>query len=230
MRSRCSPAAATNRPANPCPSPPSGRKRPTRHLHLPGAGPIKGNVKYRSTWLCPAPFDRARLVDMEARIGKARALMYGAMGVALLGAIPWVGWWTMLPLGWVLGLYPLVRPWIARSPRPEYPVALTVVNAQLMLGIAIAMTGGPRSPALPMLTLVVITLPARFTGRGVGAGVASTIVVMLAASVGTDPAAFVDNPLYVMANLACLVGLAAFAWTLMSSERSHREDAAVDPL
>ena len=187
-------------------------------------------MKFRSTWLCPTPFDRARLVDMEARIGKARGLMYVAMGAALVGAIPWVGWWTMLPLGWVLAFYPLVRPWIARSPRPEYPIALTVLNAQLMLGIAIAMTGGPQSPALPFLMLVVVTLPARFTGRGVGAGVVSTIAVMLAASVGTDPSGFADDPLYVMASLACLVGLAAFSWTLMSSERSHREDAAADPL
>jgi diguanylate cyclase (GGDEF)-like protein len=187
-------------------------------------------MKYRPTWLCPTPFDRARLVDMEQRIGKARALMYGTMGLALIGAVPWVGWWTLVPLGWVLLLYPLVRPWIARSPRPEYPIALTVVNAQLMLGIAIAITGGPQSPALPMLMLVVVTLPARFTGRGVGAGVVSTVVVMLAASVGTDPAGFARNPLYVMASLACMVGLAAFSYTLMSSERSQRETAAVDSL
>jgi diguanylate cyclase (GGDEF)-like protein len=187
-------------------------------------------MKYRSTWLCPTPFDRARLLDMEKRITKARGLMFGAMGIALIAAIPWVGWWTMIPLGWVLVFYPLVQPWIKRSPRPEYPIALTVVNAQLMLGIAIAITGGPSSPALPFLMLVVVTLPARFTGRGVGAGVVSTIVVMLAASVGADPAAFADNPLYVMASLACLVGLAAFSWTLMSSERSQCEHAAVDQL
>jgi len=50
------------------------------------------------TWLCPPELDRARLLDMEARIARPRALMYAALGVAFVSAIPWIGWWTVIPL------------------------------------------------------------------------------------------------------------------------------------
>jgi diguanylate cyclase (GGDEF)-like protein len=184
----------------------------------------------RGTWLCPTAFDRERLVDMEAKIGPARALMFGCLGLGLLSGIPWFGWWILLPLAWVVVFYRLLTPWIARSPRPEYPIALSVVHAQVMLGIAVALTGGPQSPALPMLLLGVVTLPARFTGRGVIAGVVLTVVVILAATIGVDPSGYADDPTYVNAALATLGGLASVSYALMRSERQQRSDAILDPL
>jgi diguanylate cyclase (GGDEF)-like protein len=167
---------------------------------------------------------------MEAKIGPARALMFGCLGLGLLSGIPWFGWWILLPLVWVVVFYRLLTPWIARSRQPEYPIALSVVHAQVMLGIAVALTGGPRSPALPMLLLGVVTLPARFTARGVVAGVVLTVVVILAATVGVDPSAYADDPTYVNASLATLGGLASISYVLMRSERQQRSDAILDPL
>jgi diguanylate cyclase (GGDEF)-like protein len=126
--------------------------------------------------------------------------------------------------------YGLLTPWIARSARPEYPVALSVVHAQVMLGIAVALTGGPRSPALPFLLLAVVLLPARFTARGVIAGVALTVFVILASTVGVDPSGYIDDPTYVNAALASLGGLASVSYVLMRSERQQRSDAILDPL
>jgi diguanylate cyclase (GGDEF)-like protein len=188
------------------------------------------NMDARGTWLCPTAFDRERLVDMEAKIGPARALMFGCLGIGLLSGIPWFGWWILVPLAWVVVFYRLLTPWIARSTRPEYPIAVSVVHAQVMLGIAVALTGGPRSPALPMLLLGVVTLPARFTARGVIAGVALTVVVLLAATVGVDPSGYADDPTYVNAALATLGGLASISYVLMHSERQQRSDAILDPL
>jgi diguanylate cyclase (GGDEF)-like protein len=182
------------------------------------------------SWLCPTAFDRERLVDMEAKLGRARALMFGCLGLGLLSGIPWFGWWILLLLAWVVVFYRLLTPWIARSARPEYPVALSVVHAQVMLGIAVALTGGPRSPALPFLLLAVVLLPARFTARGVIAGVVLTAVVILASTVGVDPSGYADDPTYVNAALASLGGLASVSYVLMRSEHQQRSDAILDPL
>jgi hypothetical protein len=103
-------------------------------------------VESQGTWLCPTPFDRERLLDMEPRIAKARTLAFGAAGVGLLTAIPWYGWWIALPLAWILlSHFLLLSPLIPRSRYPEWPIFATVVNAQATIGVAIALTGGPRS-------------------------------------------------------------------------------------
>jgi diguanylate cyclase (GGDEF)-like protein len=182
------------------------------------------------TWLCPTQFDRDRMLDMEARLQTARLVMYGSLAVVFFVAIPWLGPWILPPLAASVLAYAGLKPFISRSSRPEYPLAATVVVAQALIGVAIAVTGGPLSPAIPILLLPVVTLPARFPTRGVLAGVALTVAILLISTIGTDPAAFADDPTYTLVALASIFGLAAFAHTLMSSEIRQREDATIDSL
>jgi diguanylate cyclase (GGDEF)-like protein len=185
----------------------------------------------RGTWLCPTALDRERLLDMEPRIAKARALAFGAAGIGLLAAVPWYGWWILVPLAWiVLSHFLLLLPLIARSAHPEWPIAGTVVNAQATIGAGIALTGGPRSPAQPLLLFAIVTVSARFPGRGVFAAAGFTGVVLLASTIGVDPAAYVDDPAFVNSSLICLIGLAAGCHALMNAEIRQRSDAILDPL
>jgi diguanylate cyclase (GGDEF)-like protein len=182
------------------------------------------------TWLCPTTFDRDRLLEMEAKLKRPRAIMYGSIAIAFTISIPWLGWWILLPLaGSVLG-YSLLRPWIDKTERPEYVIAATVVNAQVLIGFGIALTGGPLSPAIPLLLLPIVTLPVRFSHRGVVAGVGITIVVLAASTVAVDPRAFGDDPTFTLIGLAAIGGLAAFADTLMRAEIEQRAHATLDPL
>jgi diguanylate cyclase (GGDEF)-like protein len=184
----------------------------------------------RGTWLCPTAVDRERLLDMEPRIAKTRRVMFVCVAVGLLSAIPWFGAFTLLPLAWVVVSYPLLRPWLARSPRPEYPIMVAVLNAQVTVGIAIALTGGPHSPALPFLLLAIVTVSARFSSRGVVAGVALTTVVLVASTVGVDPAGYAADPTLVNGCLVALIGLAAGSYALMHAELRQRAQAILDPL
>src|SRR5258708_6952534 len=115
------------------------------------------------TWLCPTQLHRDRLLDMESKLARPRAIMYGSLAVAFLIGIPWIGWWTLIPLAGAIASYSLLRPRIATSERPEYVIAATVVIAQALIGIGIALSGGPDSPTIAMLLLPIVTLPARFT-------------------------------------------------------------------
>ncbi|MDX6583328.1 MAG: two-component system, cell cycle response regulator [Solirubrobacterales bacterium] len=184
----------------------------------------------KPTWLCPTQFDRERMLDMESKLQRARMILYGSLGVVFVVGIPWVGPWILLPLTASIVIYAGLKPFIARSARPEYPLAATVVTAQILIGVAIVLTGGPVSPAITILLLPIVTLPARFPTRGVVAGVLLTVVVLLASTVGADPAAFADDPTFTLVSLASIFGLAAFAHTLMSSEIEQRADATLDPL
>ena len=94
----------------------------------------------RGTWLCPTALHRMRLLDMEAKLARPRAVMYGALALVFVVSIPWFGWVPFLPLlGSIVG-YSLLRPRIASSEHPEYVVAATVVNAQVLIGVGIALT------------------------------------------------------------------------------------------
>jgi diguanylate cyclase (GGDEF)-like protein len=187
-------------------------------------------MELRGTWLCPTAVDRERLLDMEPRIATTRKLMFACVGVGLLSAIPWFGWFTLVPLAWVVVSYPLLRPWVARSQHPEYPVMVAVLNAQITVGVAIALTGGPHSPALPFLLLAIVTVSARFSSRGVIAGIVLTTVVLLVSTIGVDPAGYVADPTLVNATFVALIGLGAGSYTLMHSEIRQRTHAILDPL
>jgi diguanylate cyclase (GGDEF)-like protein len=182
------------------------------------------------TWLCPTEQDRARLLDMEARIARPRALMYAAVGVAFASVVPWIGWWTAIPLLVQVALYAVLRPRIPTSRRPEYLVFGTVLSSQALLGVGMALSGGPQSPAIALLLLPLITLPARFSARGVWAGLAVTVVVLLVVGVALDPAGYADDPTYLNAGLCAAVGLTVFAQFLMSSEMQQRSASILDPL
>jgi diguanylate cyclase (GGDEF)-like protein len=183
------------------------------------------------TWLCPTPADRERLLDMEPRIAKVRALAFSAAGLGMLTAAPWYGWWVALPLAWiVVGHFLLLNPLIARSRHPEWPIFATVVNAQATIGVAIALTGGPKSPAQPLLLFSVVSVAARFRGRGVIAAASFTGVVLLASTIAVDPAGYLDNPAFVDASFVCLLGLAACCYVLMHSDIRQRAEAILDPL
>jgi diguanylate cyclase (GGDEF)-like protein len=185
----------------------------------------------RGTWLCPTPFDRERLLDMEPRIAKARAVAFAAAGAGLIAAAPWYGWWILVPLAWVVvSHFFLLLPLIGTAKHPEWPIFATVVNAQSTIGVAIALTGGPRSPAQPLLLFSIVTVAARFPGRGVFAAAGFTGFVLLASTIGVDPGAYAHNPAFVNASLICLIGLAAGCHALMRSDIRQRAEAILDPL
>src|ERR1044072_1983307 len=94
------------------------------------------------TWLCPTPLHRERLLEMEAGLARPRAIMYGSLAVAFLIGIQWIGAWTLIPLAFSVVTHALLRPRIATSARPEYVVFATVVNAQVLIAIGIALSGG----------------------------------------------------------------------------------------
>jgi diguanylate cyclase (GGDEF)-like protein len=184
----------------------------------------------KTSWLCPTQFDRDRMLDMESKLQRARMIMYGSLAVVFVVGIPWVGAWILAPLSVSVLSYAALKPFIARSERPEFGLGATVIVAQVLIGVAVVITGGPVSPAIPILLLPVVTLPARFPTRGVVVGVAVTIAVLLVSTIGSDPAAFANDPTYTLVALASIFGLAAFSHTLMSSEIEQRADATIDPL
>ncbi|WP_249012002.1 GGDEF domain-containing protein [Conexibacter sp. DBS9H8] len=167
---------------------------------------------------------------MEPRLRPLRQLAFGLLAAALLVCGPWVGWWTLAPLLGAGIAFTLTDRGLESSGRPEYRLAAAWCVAELAIAASVALTGGPHSPALAWIVLPVVTLPARFDRRGVLAGSALAGVLILASSLGVDPAAVIADPASVVFALALLGAIALLSVALMHSDLQHRRESVIDPL
>ncbi|MDX6726843.1 MAG: two-component system, cell cycle response regulator, partial [Baekduia sp.] len=110
------------------------------------------------SWLCPEPADRVRCVDMEERLRPFRRRSFVTLAVALVVSGHWVGWWTLIPLAIAVVGFALVDRRLATAPQPELTIASAWVLSELAIAGSIALTGGPRSPALAWLVIPLVTL------------------------------------------------------------------------
>jgi diguanylate cyclase (GGDEF)-like protein len=181
-------------------------------------------------WLCPTERDRARVIDMSDRIRRARAVAAGAMGIGILATAPWTGWWTLLLFGVAVVAIATLDRRMARTERPERPVATTLLTISVVLAVAAAFTGGAHSPALAWLVVPAAMAAIRFRSRVVVAGAILTALEMIVISVVVDPAGLAADPRFLMVALALLVSVVAVTTALSGAEMQYREESVLDPL
>jgi diguanylate cyclase (GGDEF)-like protein len=195
------------------------------------AGPHAGEAKASVTsWLCRDDFDRERMLDMEERVRPVRQRALAILAVALIAAGPWLGWWPalfLIPAALCFGAADLLMPRVAR---PELLMFGAWIGSGLVIGGAVALSGGAKEPTLAWLAIPVITLSSRFPMRGVVVGVFVNIVILLVVAFGVDSQAVIDNPVLVIAPLALLLCVAVLSTPLMRSDIQHRSDAVIDQL
>jgi diguanylate cyclase (GGDEF)-like protein len=185
---------------------------------------------YESSWLCPEPADRARVIDMERRLRPVRNLAFGALGLALIAGGHWIGWWTLAPLAVALGAFLLLGGGVEDRAKPEYALAVAWCLSVVLIAVSVALSGGPKSPGLPWLVIPIVTLPARFRLRGVLAGFALTLIALLAVGLGVNLDAVVHNPASMIFTFALIVAVTTLSVALMRSDVDHRSEAVIDPL
>ncbi|HEX4482895.1 MAG TPA: diguanylate cyclase [Solirubrobacteraceae bacterium] len=184
----------------------------------------------RGSWLCPTELDRSRVLDASDRVRSIRTIGSGAIGLALLAAAPWVGWWTLLLFALAVLNFVNVERRIRTSAHPERISANAIVITMLLIGVGVVLSGGPRSVALPWMVLPAAMVAARFRPQVVIAGVGLTVAIILAATFGSHPQWTLADPALLVATLALLVGVVSIVWALQAAELYHRGEAMIDPL
>jgi diguanylate cyclase (GGDEF)-like protein len=182
------------------------------------------------SWLCPEPADRVRAVDMEERLRPFRRASFVVLAVALVLSAHWVGWWTLIPLGVAVVGFQLVDRQLATAPQPELTIAAAWLLSELVIAGSIALTGGPRSPALAWLVIPLVTLPARFNSRAVAAGLGVASVLLGLTTFGIDTPYIVDHPQSIILPIGLLASVALLSSALMKSDLEHRSSSVIDPL
>jgi diguanylate cyclase (GGDEF)-like protein len=192
---------------------------------------MRGEMVQRiAHWLCPSELDRSRMLDSSPRMQRARLITAGAVGVALIYFAPEYGWWTLVLFAVALvNLLTLDRR-IASSAHPELHVASSLVVMEAILAGAVALSGGPTSPALPWLVFPAAFSAIRFRGSLLFVFVGLAVAMMLAATAGVDPAGFWHHPVPVLIAAVLMVGVTSCVYTLNAAEAEQREGAGLDHL
>lgn len=187
-------------------------------------------MQERRSWLCPTDVDRKRVVEASERVRRARIWIWITIGFMLIASAPWNGWWVLLlflPAGINLAL--LERA-LTNSDYPERWAFGSMLFLMGLFAAAVPLTGGPDSPAIPLVMIPAAVTPMRFRGQVVLAFVGLTALVILGAAVGTDPAGFVDDPRWVMTGIAAMICVTLANWALVEAEMQQRDAATLDPL
>ncbi len=182
------------------------------------------------SWLCRDELDRDRMIDMEERVRPVRQRALVILAIALIASGPWLGWWPalfLIPAALFFGAADRLMPRVAK---PELVMFGAWIASGLVIGGAVALSGGADQPTLSWLAIPVITLSSRFPMRGVVAGVVVNSLILLAVAFGVDAHQVIHDPVFVIAPLALLLCVAVLSTPLMRSDIQHRSDAVIDQL
>jgi diguanylate cyclase (GGDEF)-like protein len=183
-----------------------------------------------ASWLISDGMDRERMLDMDRLVAPVRRKSFAVMAVALLLCGPWMGWWTLAPLAVAGILFKLADDVLERVRHPEYLLFAAWTGSQTIIATAVPLTGGPHSPAMAWFAIPIVTLSARFPARGVAAGLAVTVAMMVAVAFGADAHAVIAKPPLLIMPLALCIAVAILSTALMQSDVIHRSEAVLDPL
>jgi diguanylate cyclase (GGDEF)-like protein len=182
------------------------------------------------SWLIPRGADRSRMLDMDRRLRPVRRAAFGVLALSLVLSAPWTGWWTIAPLACAAGFFRAADALTARSERPEYALFAAWTASEILIALSVALVGGPASPAMSWLAIPIVTLSARFSGRGIVLGTSIALALLLAVGFGVDSAAVIDDPTLLGAPTSLIIAVALLSTALMKSDVQHRSESVVDPL
>ncbi len=182
------------------------------------------------TWLCPRDEDRVRLLENSERVRRARRIASLVSALITLCVAPLLNWWlvALLPLS-ALNLE-TVDARMRHSRRPERQAAASIFLSQCIVGAAIAMTGGPRSPMLAVIAVPTAFAATRFRPQVVWLAAATAALVLVAASFGVDASDSLAQPAALIVTVGVIIGVTVATRALTGAELHHRETAVLDPL
>ena len=186
------------------------------------------------SWLIRDGMDRERMLDMDRRIQPLRVAALLVLAAALLVSTPWLGVRTIamcvIAVTIAAGLFTIAGSRTEGASKPEYVLFAGWAGSVVIIAVCVAITGGTNSPALAWIAIPVTTLGARFSTRGVTAGVVFVSLMMLAVCGIASFQDTIDDPVYMGSSIAMAISIGILSTALMRSDLDHRTEAVIDPL
>ncbi len=183
-----------------------------------------------TTWLVGTEEDRRRIRETEQIVTRARQITIVTVIATLPFLVSEYGWW-ILGVGAIYASYSrfVDRQYLRSQNGDVWMMSLTLVT-QTMFAAAAIVTGGPHSPAMLWLVIVMILLPCRYGRNGIVVGSAWTLLCLSVAALSDGVAAFVDYPEMFAVALSTGISCLAYGTALRDGEVKQRRAAVLDPL
>lgn len=183
-----------------------------------------------TTWLVGTEEDRRRIRDTERAVTRARVISIGAIVLSLPLFVEDYGWW-ILGVGLAFFAYSRMVDRLYRTSEygDVWMMSLTLVTQVMFTGCAM-ITGGPASPAVLWLVIVMILLPCRYGRNGIVVGSAWTFLCLLVVSFSQGWVAWTQA--YELSVVTFTTGISCLAYgvALRSGDITQRRAAVLDPL
>jgi diguanylate cyclase (GGDEF)-like protein len=185
----------------------------------------------RPSWICRDAFERARFMDLHARLTRANNAMLLVLIVAIASAVPFVsGRLGLIPAAAGMVLFSGIQRNAQRFARPELWVFGALLGAEALIALAIAAHGGGATPAMALLCWPVAGLAGRFPNRASRLGTAYALVLVSAVVLSGDGDVLTTDPLALSLLLVAIASVHTVSTVLRDSDVEHRGAAILDPL
>lgn len=172
----------------------------------------------------------ARLIDMSKRLYPRLGPMYGVAGIILIAAVPFVGWWVVLPV-FADALKSAVAFKLASRGRHVRTIFLADFYSSLVvIGTAIFFAGGSSSPFFAFFGIFAALYPLLFGGKSAWKGYAFIVSTTLLAALG-PPIEIEHFGLFATGTMLCTIyAVWLFGTEITSSDVEYRSASLLDGL
>jgi diguanylate cyclase (GGDEF)-like protein len=174
--------------------------------------------------------EREHMIDVTDRIRRVRELTGLLVLIAMLTAVPTIGWLPLIPLVVFGTLFNQICQKAPNMPRPEYALLIGLVVAQVGYGLNFILTPVDMVTMLAILALPVASAATVYPPR-------STLIASVATGATMVGVAFIcysqnilDNPVLLACPIAILGSTTLIGAALGRSAVDHRSASIVDPL
>jgi len=174
--------------------------------------------------------EREHMIDVTERIGKARELSGLLVLVAMICAVPTIGWVPLIPLVVFGSSFNYICKKAPSLPRPEYALLIGLVVAQVGYGLNFVLTPVDMVIALAILALPAASAASVYPPRATIIAALATAATMIAVAFICYSHDVLQDPALLACPIAILGATTLIGAALGRSAVDHRSAAIVDPL
>jgi diguanylate cyclase (GGDEF)-like protein len=184
----------------------------------------------RASWICRDSLERARFMDLHARLLKVNTRVLALVVLAAVAALPALEEpLALLPTVAGIAAFGSVQRSYRRFARPELWVFAALLGAEAMIAAALTLTNAAATPAAALVAWPVAGLAGRFHNRALAIGTTYGMAIT-AAAILVDRPDILEEPLALSMPLIALVAVALVTAAHRDSDIAQRGAAILDPL
>lgn len=203
----------------------SGPRQPTPD---PQARPTFTGPK--GNWLVRGEFEREHMRELARSLNTTHRVALGAVFVALLASIPWMGWQLLVPAAFAVPGYHVAQRRVASLRRPEYVLGAAWFGVQFAIFLGAMLATDPTPYMLTLFVPMLVGLCAVFPSRGAAILVGITSGLVILSGLIMLPSIAMGEPGIYAPFIGTIAAVAMMSSVAGRASIDYRTQAVVDPL